>query len=58
MGGLSIGANPNPLTLPERSKIGDLKTLPSKKNGATLRIDRRCEVTVVANAPKYSVDSH
>ena len=43
-------------------KIGDLKTAPlnySQKvaDGATFRTDRRCEVIVVANAPKYSVDS-
>ena len=44
-------------------KIGDLKRPPSNydqtvSNGATLWNDRRCEVTVVATGPKYSVDSH
>ena len=29
----------------------------TEADGATLRIDRRCEVIEVANTPKYSVDS-
>ena len=44
-------------------KIGDLKTPPLNygqmiADGATPLIDRRCKVIVVANAPKYSVNSH
>ena len=57
MGGLSIGTNPTALTL-RTPKIGDLKTPPlnysqTVTDGATLGIDRHCEVIVVANAPKY-----
>ena len=63
VGGLSIGANPNSLTLPITPKIWDLKLPPSNcgqtaADGATLGTGRRCEVIVVANVPKYSVDSH
>ena len=45
------------------AKFRDLKS-PLKKygqtaaDGVTLWIDRRCEVIIVANALKYSVDSH
>ena len=44
-------------------KIGDIKTPPLSSgqavaDGATLLTDWHCEVIVVANAPKHSVDSH
>ena len=52
-------------TLVSLVAIGDHKTSALKygqtvADVATLWIDRRCEVTVglVANAPKYSMDSH
>ena len=61
-------ANPNPLYCIKQlvthhlSVSGDLKTplnyIQTIADGATLRTDRRCEVIVVANASKYSVDSH
>ena len=59
VGGLLIGTNPNPIT----AKFGDLKTphlnyCQAVADGAKLCIDGRREVIVVANAPKYSVDSH
>ena len=43
--------------------IGDLKTPPlnycqTVADGATFWSDGRCEIIVLANAPKYSVDSH
>ena len=48
---------------PLNSKIGDLKTYPltyghTIADGVTLLTDRRCEVIVVANSPKYSVYSY
>ena len=58
MGGLLIGTNPNALTLPLLSKLWITKTPTlnyshTVADGATLRIFRRCEVIVAANAPKY-----
>ena len=60
MGFRLIQIRPNATIAP---RIGDLKT-PSLNysqtvaDGATLGIDRHCEVIVVANAPKYSVDAY
>ena len=64
--GLSIGTTHDPYLFPNSPNPpnwGFPKTSPSNygqtvADGATLWIDRRCEVIVVANAPKYSVDSH
>ena len=59
MGGLSIGTTPDPRNSPNPQIFRSVKTPPSNysqtvADGATLWIDRRCEIVVVANAPKYS----
>ena len=52
-----------PTNTPTTPKIGDLKNLflnygQTVADVATLYTDGRCEVIVVANAPKYSADLH
>ena len=52
VGGLSIGAYPNPANTPLTPKIGDLKTPllnygQTVADGATFCTDRRCEVIII-----------
>ena len=62
MGVLSIGTTPD-LLATQTPKIWDLKTPPLNygqmdADEAIVWIDRRCEIIVVANAPKCSLNSH
>ena len=51
VGGLSVGTTPEPHNTPPSNYCQTVA------DGVTLRIDRRREVVVDENAPKYSVES-
>ena len=61
--GFRLAQLSNPYQSTNTPKTGSFKTSPSNygqmvADWATLWFYRRCEVIVIANAPKYSMDSH